>query len=89
MNNNKYEKILKEGVRIEWYGVEVPEELITPLVKFISDNLIHEVNKLESELGEYVSTTKDKKAYIDSLINNIRNISYTLNNDVYMIKKKR
>ena len=90
MNNNKYEKILKEGVRIEWYGVEVPEELITPLVKFASDNLIHEVNKLESELEEYVGVTKDKKkAYIDSLINNIRNMPYTLNNDVYMIKKKK
>lgn len=90
MNNNKYEKILKEGVRIEWYGVEVPEELITPLVKFASDNLINEVNKLESELEEYVGVTKDKKkAYIDSLINNIRNMPYTLNNDVYMIKKKK
>jgi hypothetical protein len=90
MNFKNYENLIKNGVRVDWYGVDVPEELITPLVKFASDGLSHEINKLESELNDSVGTSKEKKkAYISLLKSNLQNLPYTLNGDAYLKKKER
>ena len=90
MRYEQYEKILKNGVKVDWYGSEVPEELITPLVKFAADGLSSEINKLESELNDSLGSSKEKKkAYINLLISNLQNLPYTLNGDAYLIKRDR
>jgi len=90
ISEEKYKKIITQGERVDWYGVEVPLELLTPTVKFVSDNLLHEINKLESTLNDLNGKSYDKrKAYIESLKTNLKNMPHTLNGDVYLIKKKR
>lgn len=90
MDNEKYEKIIREGERTEWYGIEVPEELITNLVKFASEGLSYEIDKLEASLDDLKGVSLDKrKAYLKSLKLNLQNMPYTLNGDAYLKKKKR
>jgi hypothetical protein len=90
MDKDRYIKILKEGERVDWHGEMVPKELITPGVRFWCDMVIPEINKLESTMNEYRGTNKEKRqGYIDALWNNVRNAPYTLNGDLYLIKKKR
>lgn len=90
MDKNTYKKIIQYGEKVEWYGAEVPKELITPLVIYASDGLYHEINKLESTLDDLKGTSYDKrKASIESLKSNLRKMPYTLNGDVFLIKKKR
>lgn len=90
MEYSRYEKIIKTNKKIDWYGSEVPEGLITPLVNFASEGLSHEINKLEAELNDYSGVSKEKKkGYINALIHNLQNLPYTLNGDTYLIKKKK
>ncbi len=84
----RYEEILKDGNRVDWYGTEVPEELITGAVKEWCNSLKEEIDKLESE--DLKGKAKEaRKFYLDGLWNNIRNAPYRLNGDFYLIKKKR
>lgn len=90
MDNERYEKILREGKRVDWYGVEVPLELINATAKLIVSNISEEINKLESTIDGLRGTDLDKrKKYIGSLKINLQNIPYELNGDFYLIKKKR
>ena len=90
MDNEIYEKILREGKKTDWYGVNVPSELISPAVKLITSNIFEEIDKLESTLDELRGVGLDKrKKYIEALKKNIRNLPYTLNGDVYLKKKNR
>ena len=90
MNSVKYEKAVKEGERVDWYGVMVPEELITESVLVWSNSLVDEINKLESELIDIRGASLDKrKAYIKSLQKNLQNAPYCLNGDFYLKKKER
>jgi hypothetical protein len=90
MNSVKYEKAVKEGERVDWYGVMVPEELITESVLMWSNSLVDEINKLESELMDIKGVSLDKrKAYIKSLQKNLQNAPYCLNGDFYLKKKER
>lgn len=82
MSNKEYENIIKNGQRIDWYGTEVPEELITPTVKVVAEQVIDQINKYESE------GSRIKKEYIENLWINVKNLPYTLNGDFYLIKKK-
>jgi hypothetical protein len=89
-SSSEYEKILKEGNRVDWYGVLVPEKLITPSISMAAENLSHELDKLESTLIELRGSDKEKRvAYISAIRNNLRNLPYTLNGDFYLIKKNR
>jgi len=89
ISNEKYEKIIREGKRTDWYGVDVPEELITPLVKFASDGLSTEIHKLEGTLSDLRGTSLDKrKAYLKAIKHNLQNLPYSLNGDAYLKKKK-
>ena len=90
ISNSKYEDILKNGERVDWYGVQVPKDLLTKLVITWSSNLKKEIDELESTLIDLKGTSLDKrKGYIKGLMTNLQNAPYTLNNDVYMKKKKR
>jgi hypothetical protein len=90
ITNTKYEDLIKNGKRVDWYGVKVPRELITNLVIIWSDNLKKEIDDLESTLIDLKSTSLDKrKGYIKGLMSNLQNAPYTLNNDVYLSKKKK
>lgn len=90
MDNENYEKIIREGEMAEWYGIEVPKQLITPTVRLASSNLSDEIDKLESSLGDLKGVDHDKRRkYINSLKKNIQNMPYTLNGDFYLVKKKR
>jgi hypothetical protein len=89
MEYAKYEKILKKGEKVDWYGVEVPEELLTSSVRFASENLSHELDKLESSLDELKGSDLEKrKSYIKVLLRNLQNLPYVLNGDFYLKKKK-
>lgn len=90
MDNEKYEKILRQGERIEWYGVEVPVELLTATVKLAASNISEEIDKLESTIDGLVGTSLDKrKRYIRSLKKNLQDLPYSLNGDFYLKKKER
>jgi len=85
-----YEKIIKSGERVDWYGVQVPQELITPSVLMWCEPLLHEIDVLEAELNDLKGTEKEKrKNTINLLLNNIKKAPYNLNGDFYLIKKKR
>lgn len=90
MNTEKYEKILKEGERVDWHGVQVPVDLLNTKVSEWSNILKGEIDKLESELSDLKGVQLDKrKAYLKALYNNLHNSPYKLNGDFYLIKKRR
>ena len=90
MSNSEYEKIIKEGVRVDWYGESVPEELLSPKIRFWCDNLLEEIHKLEGELSDLKGTPLEKrKNYLKSLWNSVKKSPYTLNGDFYLQKKTR
>lgn len=90
MDNSLYEKIIREDDKIDWYGAEVPQGLITPLVRFASEGLSHELDKLKSSLDELRGTDLEKrKNYIKAVESNLQTLPYTLNGDFYMKKRKR
>ncbi|MHA2039491.1 MAG: hypothetical protein ACW98X_23955 [Promethearchaeota archaeon] len=90
IDNKTYENLIRNGERVDWYGVEVPEGLITNYVKVWSSGLKGEIDKLEGTLSDLRGTSLDKrKGYIKSLMSNLQNAPYSLNGDVYLIKKKR
>jgi hypothetical protein len=79
---NEYEKILTKGKRIDWYDTQVPEKLITDVVKAMTSQIVEQINKYEGV------DSVSKKDYICNLWANIRNLPYTMNGDFYLIKKK-
>ena len=90
IDNTKYEYIIRNGERVEWYGVEVPKDLLTKLVTVWSNNLKIEIDKLESTLSELRGVSLERrKNYIKGLKVNLQNAPYSLNGDVYLKKKKR
>ena len=91
MDLDRYQEIIKKGEKTEWYGVEVPIDLINGSVRMAAENLSHEIDKLESELDGDVKGTKyqSKKGYIDILKRNLQNLPYTFNGDVLLAKKKK
>lgn len=91
MDLDRYQEIIKKGEKTEWYGVEVPIDLINGSVRMAAENLSHEIDKLESELDGDVKGTKyqSKKGYIDILKINLQNLPYTFNGDVLLAKKKK
>ena len=89
MDKSKYHEIIKKGKRVEWYGVEVPKDLLTNLVIAWSTGLKKEIDKLESTLTDLKGVSLDKrKQYIKGLIYNLQNAPYSLNCDTYLKKKK-
>lgn len=91
MDLDRYQEIIKKGEKTEWYGAEVPIDLINGSVRMAAENLSHEIDKLESELDGDVKGTKyqSKKGYIDILKRNLQNLPYTFNGDVLLTKKKK
>ena len=90
MSTEEYEKILKEGERVDWHGTQVPSELINGNVTDWADQLKQEIDKIESELSDLRVTQLDKrKTYLQALYNNLQESPYKLNGDFYLIKKKR
>lgn len=79
---NEYEKILTKGKRVDWYDTQVPEKLITDVVRFTANQIVEQINKYEG-----VDSTS-KKDYICNLWTNVRNLPYTMNGDFYLIKKR-
>ena len=56
ISNSKYEDILKNGERVDWYGVQVPKDLLTKLVITWSSNLKKEIDEseaLSSQTGKW------------------------------------
>jgi len=84
LSYSEYEKILTQGKRVEWYETEVPEKLITPVVKAMANQIVEQINKLEGGVE-----TSTRKNYILALWHNVRNLPYTANGDFYLIKKRR
>jgi hypothetical protein len=85
-----YEKIIKTGERVEWYGEQVPQELITNSVIIWCEPLLHEIDVLEAGLNDFKGTEKEKrKNTINLLLNNVKKAPYSLNGDFYLNKKKR
>lgn len=78
----EYEKILTKGKKVDWYGVEVPEKLITDLVTIKANQIIDQINKYEG------IDFKSNKEYIDKLWSNVQILPYRMNGDFYLIKKR-
>ena len=90
ITNVKYEDLIRNGERVQWYGVKVPRELITNLVSVWSDNLKKEIDELESTTSDLKGISLDnRKGYIKGLTTNLQNAPYTLNGDTYLKKKLR
>jgi len=90
MDNPTYIEIIKNGERVDWYGIEVPKDLLTKLVVTWSAGLKKEIDKLESSLSDLRGVSLDRrKSYIDGLLTNLQNAPYSLNGDVYLKKKRR
>tara|TARA_R110000803_G_scaffold210593_1_gene282858 strand:- start:706 stop:1101 length:396 start_codon:yes stop_codon:yes gene_type:complete len=90
ISNSRYEELIRNGERVDWYGVEVPRGLLSNLVTTWSSNLKKEIDDLEASLSDLKGVSLDKrKAYIKGLITNLQNAPYALNNDVYLKKKKK
>ena len=84
-----YEKIIKEGERVEWYEQLVPKELINGKVTMWCEPLLHQIHILEGELSDLRGSEKEKRqGTINNLWNKIKNAPYTLNGDVYLLKKR-
>jgi hypothetical protein len=82
MTYKEYEKILTKGKKVDWYDTQVPEKLLTNLVKVTATQMVEQINK-------YKGVDSDsKKDYICNLWDNIRNLPYTMNGDFYLMKKK-
>jgi hypothetical protein len=77
-----YEKILRKGKKVDWYGEQVPEALITPSVKAVAEQLVTQIRIYEGV------DSKPKKDYILNLWANIGYLPYKMNGDFYLIKKK-
>lgn len=89
ISNSRYEELIKNGERVDWYGAQVPKGLLSNLVITWSSNLKKEIDDLEASLSDLKGVSLDRrKAYIKGLVNNLQNAPYTLNNDVYLKKKK-
>lgn len=79
---SEYEKILTKGKRVDWYDTQVPEKLLTEIVKITANQIIEQINKYEGV------DSSSKKDYICNLWENIRKLPYTMNGDFYLIKKR-
>ena len=89
ISEKQYEKILKEGTRIDWYGDLVPEELVTSQVSVMAQMISDNIDTMESD-SELKGKLKIKRRdYINKLWINIRNLPYALNGDFTLAKKKR
>lgn len=90
MDYDTYKRIIEKDNKVDWYGVEVPEGLITKKVKYSAQLLEVEINKLKSELDDRKGTSKNKlKKYIERLETNLKEYPYTLNADTYQKKRKK
>lgn len=90
MDNETYENILLHGEKTEWYGIEVPSDLLTPIVRLSASNISEEIDKLESTIdGLSGNSLEKRKWYIRTLKKNLQNLPYSLNGDFYLKKKER
>ena len=89
MCNNTYIEIIKNGERVDWYGIEVPKDLLTKLVVTWSSGLKKEIDKLEYSLSDLRGSSLEKrKGYIEGLVFNLQNAPYSLNGDAFLKKKE-
>ena len=62
--------IHKNGEKVDWYGIEVPKDLLTKLVVMWSAGLKTEIDKLESSLSDFRGVTLENKKSINIILNN-------------------
>jgi hypothetical protein len=79
----EYEKILIKGKKVDWYGDQVPEELITKAVIYSANQIVEQIDKCKS------IDSKQNNVYIRNLWENVKLLPYKMNGDFYLIKKKK
>lgn len=79
----EYEKILIKGKKVDWYGEQVPEELITKAVIYSANQIVEQIDKCKS------IDSKQNNVYIRNLWENVKLLPYKMNGDFYLIKKKK
>jgi hypothetical protein len=85
-----YEEIILKGERVDWYGTQVPKDLITNKVLLASETLSHEIHLLEGELSDLRGKEREtREVTINLLKKNLQNMPFVFNNDVYLVKKNR
>ena len=90
INKEEYEKLIREGKKIDWYGEKVPEKLITNGVKAWCEMVEESLDKLISDRGTLTGKSKETlDAYVNGVRTNIKTAPYKLNGDFYLMKKKR
>ena len=93
MTFEEYKEVIKNGERVEWYGIEVPSALITNRVRALADMVINSLNHLDVEISDLRKGTKEltkKQVYYDAVYRNVQNLPYKMNgliDDFYMAKR--
>jgi hypothetical protein len=80
-----YEDILINSQKVDWYGTQVPKDLLTKEVVVFSEQIQLQIDKYEETLDK---KDKQKREYVNNLIIKIQELPYRLNGDFYLIKKK-
>ena len=90
INKEGYEKLIREGEKIDWYGEQVPEKFITNGVKAWCEMVEESLDKLIGERGKLTGKSKETlDTYVNGVRNNIKTAPYRLNGDFYLIRKKK
>jgi hypothetical protein len=85
-----YEEIILRGERVDWYGIEVPKDLLTNKVLLAAETLSHEIHLLEGELSDLRGKEREtREVTIKLLKKNLQNMPFVFNGDVYLVKKNR
>lgn len=85
-----YEEIILKGERVDWHGIEVPKELLTNKVLLAAETLSHEIHLLEGELSDLRGKEREtREVTVKLLKNNLQNMPFVFNGDVYLVKKNR
>ena len=61
ISNSRYEELIRNGERVDWYGVEVPRGLLSNLVTTWSSNLKKEIDDLEASLSDLKGVSLDRR----------------------------
>ena len=95
MTFDEYRDIIRNGEKTDWYGEQVPMDLINNNVITITNMIIDSLAEIEMDINELKKGSKERLAkqnYHDKVMDNVRKLPYSQNgmiNDCYLFKYKR
>jgi hypothetical protein len=95
MTFDEYRDIIRNGEKTDWYGEQVPMDLINNNVMTITNMIIDGLAQVEMDINELKKGSKErssKQDYYDKVMDNVRKLPYSQNgmiNDCYLFKYKK